>query len=506
MTTKPILNCFILLIVCCSSAFAQVGDTCVVKSTGVRGVCRISSNCPIVEEQAQNGISPTICGYYQLTVPIVCCEESPFVQPNDDTLLNPEPNLSNQQPSYSNSNSREPSYSNSNSREPSYSNSNSREPSYSNSNSREPSYSNSNSREPSYSNSNSREPSYSNSNSREPSYSNSNNRQPSPSQNREPNPNIFPAGEPDAVIYPDSDNQPSRPQVTHTSKSEQKCQEYSKAITGVVQAIPLVTNTEVVSYSFVKCDYNGVALIVGGKPASAGEFPFMAAIGFYVDNKVEWRCGGTLISEEYVLTAAHCTYTRDGDTPKIVRLGDLDLSRDDDGSVHTDYNVRNIVVHPRYRYPLKYNDIALIQLSTTVRFTKFIRPACLYTKSQVELPQAIATGWGKTDYAAAEISDKLMKVSLNIYSNDRCAQTYQTSKHLPQGIKSNMICAGELRGGQDTCQGDSGGPLLITKKGNQCKFYVIGVTSFGKSCGQANTPAIYTRVSEYVPWIEKTIW
>jgi V8-like Glu-specific endopeptidase len=418
MTTKLILNCFILLTICCSSAFAQIGDECVVKTTGVVGRCRISSNCPVVQEQAQNGISPTICGYYQLTVPIVCCEINTFAEPNDDTFLNRKPN-----------------------------------------------------------------------------------RPDSSFENREPNNN------PDAFVYPDHNNEPARPVVSqYLSKSEQKCQEYSKAVTGVVQAIPLVTNTEAISINIVKCDYNGVALIVGGKPASAGEFPFMAAIGFYVDNKVEWRCGGTLISEEYVLTAAHCTFTRDGDTPKVVRLGDLDLTRDDDGSIYADYNIRNIIVHPRYRYPQKYNDIALIQLSTVVKFTKFIRPACLYTKLQVEQPQAIATGWGKTDYAAAEISDKLMKVSLNIYKNERCSQTYQINKHLPQGIKSSMMCAGEVRGGMDTCQGDSGGPLLITKKGNQCKFYVIGITSFGKSCGQANTPAIYTKVSEFVPWIEKTIW
>jgi hypothetical protein len=92
MTTKLILNCFILLTICCSSAFAQIGDECVVKTTGVVGRCRISSNCPVVQEQAQNGISPTICGYYQLTVPIVCCEINTFAEPNDDTFLNRKPN------------------------------------------------------------------------------------------------------------------------------------------------------------------------------------------------------------------------------------------------------------------------------------------------------------------------------------------------------------------------------------------------------------------------------
>ncbi|KAJ3639324.1 hypothetical protein Zmor_002689 [Zophobas morio] len=431
MTRKRILDCFILLIICCRSAFAQVGSSCQVKVTGVAGVCRIASDCPVVQEQAQNGISPTICGFYQLTVPIVCCETSPFAEPNDGLLPSRPDSSDHRRPG-----------------------------------------------------------------------------RPS-TGHREPNPNTFLSQEepnnPDAFVYPD--HHQNEPVVSQRlSKSEQKCQEYSKAISGIVQAIPLVTHTEVVSVNVPKCDYNGVALIVGGKPASAGEFPFMAAIGFDSDNKVEWRCGGTLISEEYVLTAAHCTFTHDRESPTVVRLGELDLSREDEGTEYADYSVKNIIVHHNYTYPRKYYDIALIQLAPRVKFTKFIRPACLYTKSQVELPQAVATGWGKTDYAAAEISDKLMKVSLNIYSNSRCSQTYQVNKHLPQGIKSNMICAGELKGGMDTCQGDSGGPLLITKKGNQCEFYVIGITSFGKSCGQANTPAIYTRVSSFVSWIERIVW
>lgn len=192
--------------------------------------------------------------------------------------------------------------------------------------------------------------------------------------------------------------------------------------------------------------------------------------------------------------------------PKIVRLGELDFTSDDDGSVYADYTVHRIIVHPKYRYPLKYYDIALIKLKDQVKFTKYIRPACLYNKEPIEYSQAIATGWGKTDYVATEISDKLLKVSLDIYNTDHCVKTYKKEKNLPNGILDNMLCAGDLAGGKDTCQGDSGGPLIVTKKGNHCKFFLIGITSFGKSCGQENTLAVYTKVSEFIPWIEGTIW
>ncbi|XP_018578841.1 serine protease snake-like [Anoplophora glabripennis] len=316
----------------------------------------------------------------------------------------------------------------------------------------------------------------------------------------EPEVDRFNTADPDPLIFP-GDIEESNDNLRI---SEQKCEEYGKLFSEVVQALPLVTHIEPISLSIEKCDYNSVPLIVGGEPASAAEFPFMAAIGFQTDDQ-KWRCGGTLISDRFVLTAAHCTSTRDAGAPTVVRLGDLDLSTSHDGSQHHDYDIENIILHPGYRFPLKYHDLALIKTKQTVEFTKFIRPACLYTEKFIEQPSGVATGWGKTDFAA-EISDRLMKVTLNIYHNSECTKIYHKSKDLPRGVVSNMLCAGDLRGGKDTCQGDSGGPLLITKAGNQCKFYVIGVTSFGKSCGQVNTTAVYTKVSSYVDWIEKTIW
>lgn len=87
-----------------------------------------------------------------------------------------------------------------------------------------------------------------------------------------------------------------------------------------------------------------------------------------------------------------------------------------------------------------------------MRFTKFIRPACLYSKNRIAQSKAIATGWGKTDYLAADTNNRLLKVVLNIYDNKECSETYKRNKNLPDGIRPNMLCAGELKGGRDTCQ------------------------------------------------------
>jgi len=305
-------------------------------------------------------------------------------------------------------------------------------------------------------------------------------------------------------VFP-TDNFEPTPQK-FSSKSEEKCAEYSKLVTGVVNAVALVTDPEEVSISIVKCDNNGIALIVGGSPALPGEFPFMAAVGYNGDDGIGWYCGGTLISDYYVVTAAHCANNKYYGPPIKVRLGDLDLKRENDGSEYVDYNIVDIKIHEQYRPPSRYNDIALIRLSPKVEITKFIRPACLWTKHVVEHNVTIATGWGKTG-VVEEQSDKLLKVPLNVFDNSICSKSYPPNpRTLSSGITSTMMCVGDLKGGHDTCQGDSGGPIIVSKEGNRCISYIVGITSFGKGCGGPNIPAVYTRVSKYVPWIENIIW
>lgn len=121
------------------------------------------------------------------------------------------------------------------------------------------------------------------------------------------------------------------------------------------------------------------------------------------------------------------------------------------------------------------------------------------------MTQAIATGWGLIDFGA-DRSDDLLKVLLNIYPLTECRRFFEQTRKIPNGIVESQLCAGNRGGRQDTCQGDSGGPLQVVTPGNNCIYHVIGLTSFGKSCGLSNSPGVYTRISSYLDWIESVVW
>lgn len=287
-------------------------------------------------------------------------------------------------------------------------------------------------------------------------------------------------------------------------RSAQKCEEYSRLATrsGVFTSLSIMASTQKVSIP--TCSYS-TALIVGGQVTKAGEFPHMAAVGWTNNSKVvDWKCGGSLISEQFILTAGHCSSAH-GISPDIVRLGDQNLVRQDDSAEPQEYQIASVTPHPNYRHSSNYYDIALIRLVRRVTFTRFVRPACLWQKGSINSTKAVATGWGQVQFAGGR-SDDLRKVSLNIIDNSDCRQLYETSKQLRRGIVKSQMCAGYLQGGKDTCHGDSGGPIQVITPKNQCVFHIIGITSFGIACAAANTAAVYTRVSSYVDWIESIVW
>nr|AEW46877.1 seminal fluid protein CSSFP027 [Chilo suppressalis] len=294
--------------------------------------------------------------------------------------------------------------------------------------------------------------------------------------------------------------------------SERKCDAYSRSVVQKVDVSALLVNDEGVSVVASKCQYTGVELIIGGEDANRGEFPYMAAIGWAnSEGGYDFKCGGSLISSKYVLTAGHCTNDPRAYTPEPVaaRLGEQNLDANvNDGADPVDVPIRHIISHPKYKPPSKYHDIALLELASDVQFEDAIRPACLWTRPDFgENNKAVATGWGVVDTLTKETSKDLQKVSLSLLDNTFCDPLLEWSWNRNwKGFVPEQMCAGELRGGRDTCQGDSGSPLQVTSPENHCLFYVMGVTSFGKKCGDSSQPAIYTRLSSYIDWIESVVW
>lgn len=245
--------------------------------------------------------------------------------------------------------------------------------------------------------------------------------------------------------------------------------------------------------------------IVNGKPAALNSWPWIAAIGFEQDGKIDFLCGGTLITNRHVVTAAHCIL----EGLKTVRLGELDLERDDDGAKPEDIIVSKIIRHPQYSGRTFNNDIAILELERDVTFSEGIKPICLTNDGRLtarfEDTGVLIAGWGAVHFRGPS-SSRLQEGIIRPVTLDECRKKFEPFRNIE--INEQKYCARDLNNKIDACQGDSGGPLTAQEfiSGElPSRYYLVGVVSFGYRCAVPDFPGVYTRVTEYVPWIKDNL-
>ncbi|XP_054706614.1 uncharacterized protein LOC129216425 [Uloborus diversus] len=237
------------------------------------------------------------------------------------------------------------------------------------------------------------------------------------------------------------------------------------------------------------------------------EWPWQAALLRKHNGDFLFKCGGTLIDEQHVLTVAHCVaeFTdfcfRDNIQNLNVRLGEWDTQTSSADFPHEDYAVSQIIIHPEYKPRKFYNDIAILKLEKPVEFKPHIDTACLPKSTDIfEGQKCIVTGWGKDAFVDGAYSPVMKKVVLPVVGHDDCEDQLRTTKLGRKfELHHGFICAGGKED-EDSCTGDGGGPLVCFDP-DTYSYILTGLVSWGVECGKPGVPGVYVDVQRYLDWI-----
>ncbi|KAJ5380531.1 trypsin-like cysteine/serine peptidase domain-containing protein [Penicillium cataractarum] len=227
--------------------------------------------------------------------------------------------------------------------------------------------------------------------------------------------------------------------------------------------------------------------IVGGTQAANGEFPYQVSV-----QTSSHKCGGSIIDNDHILTAAHCV---DGLSAGRLRIRAGSNQHASGGKL---VKVAKVTQHSEFDAKTLKNDIAVLKLASSLDFGPTI--------SAVELPSSVddvppvgtrcsVTGWGSTSAGGSPPSN-LLVAYVDIVDHEKCVEEYADRSE----VDDSMICAGVKGGGKDACQGDSGGPLVDASSKKQ-----VGVVSWGFGCGQHNRDGVYASTAAYLDWIQGAV-
>ncbi|XP_030370459.1 serine protease grass [Scaptodrosophila lebanonensis] len=251
-------------------------------------------------------------------------------------------------------------------------------------------------------------------------------------------------------------------------------------------------------------------LVANGKEVRISSRPWMALLKYKQNGGDRFLCGGTLISDRYILTAAHCIYGLEEELFEV-RLGEHQISTEKDCRLYgrkekcappvQDVGIEKQILHEHYDPKRVANDIALLRLSRSVQFERHIKPICLPITKELkqqaeEISGFFVTGWGTTEKGSS--SDVLLQAAVPLKPRTTCSQAYA------RDVPKTQLCVGGADY-QDSCKGDSGGPLQAAAfylDEFKVRMVEFGIVSLGVvSCGEISLPALYTNVAEYVQWI-----
>jgi len=238
-----------------------------------------------------------------------------------------------------------------------------------------------------------------------------------------------------------------------------------------------------------------------------GEFPWMAAL--LVEEEAlgktvnVYKCGGSLIAPNVILTGAHCVFDKEPHQLKI-RLGEWDTQTSNELFGHVDFVVSRKIVHENFHPKALYNNVALLILSEPAKLGDNIGVLCLPPQgTSFDGARCTASGWGKDHFGKEGKYQVIMKkIDLPIVSHGQCQNALRTTR-LGRHFKlhESFTCAGG-EPGKDTCRGDGGGPLVCPVPGNPKRYYQAGIVSWGIGCGETGIPGVYANVALFRNWID----